>query len=509
LAKVLQPKLMYRVYIGDLVPENHFYRQLKDVLDLGFLYKLVEPLYGDCGQESIDPVVFFKLLLFSYLEDITSDRELVMRASDSLAVRFFLNYDIDEPLPWHSTISRTRRLLPAEVFTSVFESILSMCVEAGLVAGNHQSIDSTLVKANASIDHIEKRRPQLELKAHIEKTYRENPVEDRAIQEKGGPGDRQKPQLELLEAGPKGKKPLKGKSLSNREYFSPTDPDSRIAKKPGKIRDLYYLAGMAVDASFNVITTMDAYHADQKDSQTLIPLVDQIQDRLKGFGLKMESLAADAGYSSGENYKELEERAIEAFIPPHGRFIPERKGFSYDPQKDHYICSQGKILHYSSTDERHNLKRYLAKRSDCSHCPSKERCFGKGYQKKIEHTLYLEYYKRMQQRLMTRRAKKMARLRKIGPEPVFGTLIQHHSLSRVNARGINLAQKIFLLIASAYNLKKFLKYGLKKANSVRNRIGIPLSPSLSNLISFCQRAKNQLACLLTNFQATRLPAFSF
>ena len=126
--KELHPKMMYQVSLDDLVSEDNYYRLINRELDLKFLCKATEKYYGAEGQESIDPVVFFKICLVGYLNNINSDRKLIEYCSDSLAIRLFLKYDIDEPLPWHSTISRTRQLYGEEVFLSLFRKILSMCV---------------------------------------------------------------------------------------------------------------------------------------------------------------------------------------------------------------------------------------------------------------------------------------------------------------------------------------------------------------------------------------------
>ena len=115
--------------------------------------------------------------MFGYFENILSDRELVRRASDSLGVRLYLGYDLDEELPWHSTISRTRQLYKEEIFEKLFDKVLEKCSEAGLVSGEHQSIDSTLVRANASLSSLEKRINVIELKEYIKKTNKENEIE--------------------------------------------------------------------------------------------------------------------------------------------------------------------------------------------------------------------------------------------------------------------------------------------------------------------------------------------
>ena len=99
--KDLKPKMMYQVHLDDLVPKENFYRRLDQVLDLNFLYKETEQYYGSEGQDSIDPVVFFKICLVGYLNNINSDRRLIEYCSNCLDVRLFIRYDIDEPLVEH------------------------------------------------------------------------------------------------------------------------------------------------------------------------------------------------------------------------------------------------------------------------------------------------------------------------------------------------------------------------------------------------------------------------
>ncbi|MFI8380527.1 transposase [Leeuwenhoekiella sp. NPDC079379] len=104
-----------------------------------------------------------------YLENIISDRKLIDHCSMRLDILYFIGYDIDEELPWHSTISRTRQLFPEDVFESVFTKVFSLCVEAGMVSGHTQAIDSAPVKANASVDTLELKVPEEELESHLRK----------------------------------------------------------------------------------------------------------------------------------------------------------------------------------------------------------------------------------------------------------------------------------------------------------------------------------------------------
>ena len=102
-----------------------------------------------------------------YLENIISDRNLIVHSGMRLDILYFLGYDIDEELPWHSTISRTRQLFPETIFEEVFTRILTMCVEKGMVSGHTQAIDSAPVKANASMDSLELKVPAKDLEAHL------------------------------------------------------------------------------------------------------------------------------------------------------------------------------------------------------------------------------------------------------------------------------------------------------------------------------------------------------
>ncbi|MBX2910372.1 MAG: transposase [Chitinophagales bacterium] len=109
--KKFNPQLFYELSLDGLVPQDNFYRKVNRELEFGFLYSETKKYYGTEGQQSIDPVVFFKILLVGYLNNINSDRALLRYCSNCLDVRLFLGYDLNEELPWHSTISRTRQLL--------------------------------------------------------------------------------------------------------------------------------------------------------------------------------------------------------------------------------------------------------------------------------------------------------------------------------------------------------------------------------------------------------------
>ena len=149
--------LPYDLSLEDLVPEEHLYRRLEATLDLSFVRELVGPLYARSGRPSVDPVVFFKLQLVMFFEDIRSERLLMRVVSDRLSLRWYLGYDLLEPLPDHSSLTRIRDRLGLEVFRRFFERIVEECSGAGLVWGEELFIDATKVEANASIDSTRSR----------------------------------------------------------------------------------------------------------------------------------------------------------------------------------------------------------------------------------------------------------------------------------------------------------------------------------------------------------------
>ncbi len=435
--KEFKPKLYYYVNLYELVPEDDFYRRLNKILDLGFVYKLVKGKYGKTGNPSLDPVVFFKMQIYGYLENITSDRQLVKRISDSLSGRLFIGYDLDEEIPWHSTISRTRQIIGEEVFEEVFTYVLKLCVDNGLVSGKHQSVDSTLVKANASLDSLERKRPIFDIEEYSKKLKEEN-----TSQKKIEKTDKKK-----------------AKKATNKEYYSKTDPDSRVAQKKGTPTNLYYKTHCVVDEKQRIITDILTTHADRNDYKDLVKCVDRSRKRLAEEGLKIREISADRGYFEGRNLRALEERGIIPYIPS-PKFTNkaggiEKEEFSYNKEKDCFICPANKELHFAGK-QKDGRKNYLAKPADCSNCLIKSRCT-KGIMRKVTTTEYYLEQERCKARMKTINGKNAMRKRKSNSESIFAEGKQNHGLSRFNMRGLANVQKASYLIATVLNLKRLLK----------------------------------------------------
>lgn len=285
-------KLFYQFSLEEAVPADHPYRRIDKALDLRFLYRRTRNYYGSDGQQSIDPVVFFKLCLLGYLNNITSDRGLIRYCSDSLAGRWFLGYDIDEALPVHSTLSRTRALFGEELYAEVFQGVLALCVDAGLVAGKRQVADSALIKANASIDSMQRRVILEDASAWCRQVDAENA--EAPEQSAGEDEDSGGPQpVELPPAGKESKR-----RRSNKTHRSATDPDARLARKPGKPTDMYYHGQVSVDNQHGVIVAAMADYGDSEDHQSLPALLDQMQANLSAHQLQVEELIADSKYNT-------------------------------------------------------------------------------------------------------------------------------------------------------------------------------------------------------------------
>jgi transposase len=485
--KEYSEKLFLSFQLSQRVPLHNFYRKLKDTLDLHFLAKQTQQYYGTEGQQSIDPVVFFKLMLVGYLENLSSDRKIIDHASIRMDILFFLGYDIDEQLPWHSTLSRTRKLYGEEVFLSLFQKVLSMCISKGMVSGKRQAIDSAFIKANASLNSLVEKEVIADTRTYLDE-LNSNDEEKPVVTEQQKKmvdqhHDWQKRAYNTMPGHRAKEKPLDEdegdryhpRFLSNHTHYSPTDPDARISVKPGKPRQLNYSGQISVDTQSHVICGAMADRADNRDSMSLPAILTQTIDNLEPHQIEVEEILADTGYSSGDVLRALEFQKIKGYIPNFGQYKPEREGFTYDPENNRYICSKGNLLPYKKTyaDVKGNVKNhYRASARDCKPCPLRSVCIGKSNEKTIEDTIDKPYYDRMHIRMQTQKAKRMKKLRQSTVEPVLGTLINFLSMKRVNTRGLQQANKHVLMAALAYNLKKYMKYikRMKVAKVMENGI---------------------------------------
>jgi transposase len=453
--KHYQEKLFVNFQLSDRVPEDNFYRCLREAVDFKFLYKSTAKYYGSEGQKSIDPVVFMKLMLVGYLENINSDRRIINTSKLRLDILYFIGYDLDEELPWHSTLSRTRQLYGQEVFTEIFKIVLKQCIDKGMISGRRQAIDGVFVKANASLDSLMER----EIMQDAEVYGREL--------EANKEGDT--PVVKMNNSDFKDSNGLKPKKNSNNKtHYSPADPDAKMSVKPGKPTALNYLGEVSVDTASHMITHIQAFTADKRDSQCLPEVIKNVVHNLKENGLTVEEVIADKGFSSGEALKALEENNITGYIPNRGQFIYERPGFVYNEEDDCYTCPNNIQLTYRGTHKDGNAfnKHYRANKRNCDVCQLKPTCAAYGKNGPlIKETIDRGYYIRMHERMQSKRAKQMMKRRQSTVEPVIGTLVNFLGMKKVNTKGLIQANKCLTMAAVAYNLKKMMKHVSKSITS--------------------------------------------
>lgn len=442
--KQYQEKLFVSFQLSDHVPEDNFYRRLKEIIDFSFLYKMTARYYGKEGQKSIDPVVFMKLILAGYLENLNSDRRIINTCKMRLDILYFLGYDLDEELPWHSTLSRTRQLYGQEVFTEIFKSVLKQCIDKGMISGRRQAIDGVYVKANASLDSMIER--EILNDAEVYGSELEANKEDDA------------PVVNMSNSN-NGFKPKK--NPHNNTHYSPSDPDAKMSVKAGKATALNYLGEVSVDTASHMITHIQAFTADKGDSKCLPEVLKNVIENLKENEMVIEEVIADKGFSSGDALRSLEENNITGYIPNRPQFVYERPGFTYNSEGDYYSCLNNKKLTYRGTykDPDGFDKLYRANRKECNLCLLKDKCLAYGKKETIiKETIERPYYVTMHLRMQSRKAKRLMKKRQSTVEPVIGTLVNYLGMKRVNTKGLIQANKCMTIAAVAYNLKKLLKH---------------------------------------------------
>lgn len=468
------PKLFYQFSLEEAVPADHPYRRIGRALDLSFLYPSTQDLYGKDGQKSIDPVVFFKICLLGYLNNITSDRALVRYCSDSLAGRWFLGYDIDEPLPVHSTLSRTRALFGPELYEEVFRRVLGLCVEAGLVAGKRQVLDSALVKANASLDSMQRIVIMEDASAWCRQVAAEHADAPTASRQDPSPSG-----LSVVARSEDSSPPKRRRS--NKTHRSGTDPDARMARKPGKPTDMYYHGQISVDSQCGVITAAMADRSDREDHQSLPGLLDQVRAHLSAYQLPLEELVADSKYNTLHSIEVCQQAGVTAYMRNPSGYKRHREGFLYDPLADSYHCSQGVALPFKRWDKNRGKylnKVYQSTPADCAECPLRGDCLsGKATRKTLTHSSGKALYDQMDDRLQGAYGQRVVAKRGGIVEPVFGNLLHHYGMKKVYARGQQAATKHVIMASVAFNLNKWLKNAargpLRKATAMSKELCQP------------------------------------
>jgi len=290
-------------------PGHVFYEKLNGLFAEGkfdeWVEELCEPYYARFGRPGIPPGVYFRMLLVGYFEGIGSQRGIAWRCSDSLSLRKFLGVASTEESPDHSSISLIRGRLPLEVHDAVFIWVLKLAREKGLLDGKTVGVDATTLEANAAMKSIVRRDTGENWQEYVTGLMRDA----------GVVGPDEKPTVEDLKRFDKSRT---DKKVSNDDWESPSDPDSRITKMKNGTTHLAYKAEHAVDLKTEMILSAEVYYADEADTQTLEDTVHIAQGNLleAGSKVRIEDVAADKGYHSAETITTFaEETTYRTYIP--------------------------------------------------------------------------------------------------------------------------------------------------------------------------------------------------
>src|ERR1700686_25695 len=311
-------------------PGNAFYDQLNRIPGEHKFDQRVEALCrkfykkSPYGRPSITPGMYFRCLMIGYFEGLDSERGIAWRIADSLSLRKFLGYALDEETPDHSTISRTRRLYWLETHKAVFRWVIRILTEEGLINGQTIAIDATTLEANAAMKSIVRRDNGQAYNDYLKQLAQaagiENPTRE---------------QLARLDR----KRKKKG---SNKEWKSPTDPDARITKMKDGSTHLAHKAEHAVDLSSGALLAMTLQPADHGDTTTIHQTLEVAQAAAREVNEQgVEEVVADKGYHSGAVLTELHEQEVRSYIPEpergrrkwHGEGKPEEQKRTYENRR--------------------------------------------------------------------------------------------------------------------------------------------------------------------------------
>lgn len=300
-----------------------FYRKLNRLLaEADFdrtVEKMCEPYYhAHLGRPSIPPGVYFRMLLVGYFEGIGSQRGIAWRCADSLSLREFMGIPLTEDTPDHSSLTRVRDRLPLEAHTAVFQWVLALAVEKKMMPGKTVAVDATTLEADAAMKSIVRRDTGEDWNEYLRRLMKEREGVENPTDEELRRFDKQR----------------KDKRVSNEEWASATDPDSRIAKMKDGTTHLAYKAEHVVDLKTELVLAASIRPADEGDADTMVDSVVEARVNLSEAGIdaEIEEAVADKGYHATDTIELAESLGVRTYIPErkmkgkrNWRDVPEEK----------------------------------------------------------------------------------------------------------------------------------------------------------------------------------------
>jgi transposase len=496
------------VTLDALVPLGHFYRHLEATLDLSFVRDLVRDAYAESGRPSIDPVVFFKLQLILFFEGLRSERQLLQVVADRLSLRWYVGYDLTEPLPDHSSLTRIRERFGVEIFRRFLEQVVDLCQEGGLVWGEELYIDATKVEANAATDSL---RPRFVVEAHLSRLFSADGDEGDGGDWIGDPdregcGDEptrlpvvlsEEAQGELAEcaaarhdwlgnAGRPDRSVTRGAYRRTADFrVSVTDPDATPMLRGDGRTHLGYQDHYVVDGGrARIILMALVAPAEVQENQPALDLLWRSRFRRK---LWLRQITGDTKYGTAANIAAIEDQRIRAYFPLSE--VGQRAGmfgeqdFLYDAATDAYRCPGGQTLRFLSHCQSTQRRIYAAPTVACAACELRCQCTSSKRGRRIGRHRDEAYLDRVRGYHATEPYAKAMRKRQVWVEPLFAEAKDWHGLRRFRLRGLEKVNSEALLIAAGQNLKRLLsRWGWGRRPFPAGAAGVVL-PALPRLRS--------------------------
>jgi transposase len=270
------------VNLARRIPADHPLRKLKETVKLDFVREEVAGSYGRKGNVSVDPVIVMKMMLLLFWDNVRSERELMRIIPLRIDYLWFLGYSLEDEIPNHSVLSKARRRWGAEVFARLFRQSVAQCLEAGLIEGSKLHTDSSLVRANASLNSV-----VAVTLAKLDEKAEEAPRK-RGGRDGGSPG------------GP-----------VNQRHRVATDPDSTLVRQTIGKSYPSYKSHRALDDKAGVITALQTTNGIRDDGAELRNLLVQHQ---KNTACKPRAVVADCKYGTTENFIALAGQGIRSHM---------------------------------------------------------------------------------------------------------------------------------------------------------------------------------------------------
>ena len=435
--QVDQGSLFYDFSLDRHVPADNLLRSIDRFVELSAVRRELIPFYSATGRPSVDPELMIRMLMVGYCFGIRSERRLCDEVHLNLAYRWFCRLGLDGCVPDHSTFSKNRhgRFRESDLLRRVFETVLSRCIEEGLVGGEGFAVDASLVKADANRQRCVEGTKGLPSEAA-----------SRAIDE----------YIAVLDDAAFG-----GATDVTPKFISPADPAARWTGAHGGLAFFAYSTNYLIDLDHAIIVDVEASTAvRQAEVAAAKTMIERAEDR---FGLHPVRLAGDGAYGSAEMLNWLvQDRRIEPHVPVVDKSrrtdgTLSRSDFTYDHEGDVYFCPAGKRLTSTGTPVNDGATLlYLASKHECDACPLKPRCCPNTPARKVPRSIY-EGARDKARDIAKTDAYLTSRRQRKKVEMLFAHLKRILRLDRLRLRGPRGARDEFLLAATAQNLRKLAK----------------------------------------------------